>query len=208
MQTKRIVTRSRNYLSDSTNLTALVLILEASLLVHNVLPMTNVEFGHKTVSNFIKSGGKSASGNIPHFAVPIPNFFALLSYAFWRPIVLWSFWTVAIPLFVAHVITFERKHEASAITFNITRLAILSGLSKAAFSTSKAVPHVVGVAAGEVRQAGASFFGSLQSQAAARVNYDFVASFLNPETQIILTTLAFAFATYEAIAHRPRTSAA
>jgi hypothetical protein len=207
-QGKKFVTRTQKYLSDSTNLTALVLMIEAIILVQNVLPMTHTEIGHKTVGNFIKSGGKSASGVIPQFTVTIPNFWALLSYAFWRPIVLWSLWTVAIPLFVAHVITFERRHEPSAITFNLTRLAVLSALHKAAFSTSKGVPNIVGVAAGSIRQASTSYFGSLQSNLAARVNYDYVASFLNPETQMVMTTLALALATYEAIAHRPRTTTA
>lgn len=206
-QAKKVVLRSRNYLSDSTNLTAIFLILEASILVNNVIPTTTIELGHKSIKNFIKSGGKSASGTIPHVALSTPNFWALLSYAFWRPIVLWSFWTVAIPLLVAHIITFERKHEPSAVTFNLTRLAILSSVTRAAFSNSQGVPQVVGVVAGEIRQASTSWFGSLHSQVTSHFSYDFVAPFVSPELQLLLTALATAFATYEIIAHRPRSSA-
>lgn len=205
-QAKKVLLRSRNYLSDSTNLTAIFLILEASILVTNVLPTTTVELGHKSIKNFIKSGGKTASGTIPHVTLSTPNFWALLSYAFWRPIVLWSVWTVAIPLLVAHIITFERKHEPSAVTFNLTRLALLSSLTKAAFSTSSGIPQVVGVVAGEIRQASNSWFGSVQSQVTSHFSYDFVAPFISPELQLLFTTLATAFATYEVIAHRPRAS--
>lgn len=101
-QGKRIVTRSRAYCSDATNITALVLIIEATLLVIQVMPITSYSLGgQRSVKNFLKSGGKSASGTIPHLTLSAPNFWALLTYAFWRPIFLWSFWTVALPLFAA-----------------------------------------------------------------------------------------------------------
>lgn len=65
---------------------------------------------------------------------------------------------------------------------------------------------MVGVAAGEIRQAGASFFGSITTHLLALTSYDYVAPFVSTDLQFLLTTLAFAFATYEVIAHRPRAS--
>lgn len=108
---------------------------------------------------------------------------------------------------LADLITFDRKHEPSAVTFAIARLALLSTLTRSAFGTSRPIPQVVGVAAGEIRKASASLFGSVQNQARAMVSYDFVAPFVSPELQLLLTTLAAAFATYELIANRPRASA-
>jgi hypothetical protein len=105
------------------------------------------------------------------------------------------------------LITFDRKHQPSSITFNITRLAILSTLTRTAFTLSRPIPHVVGVAAGEIRQASATWFGSVQSQVAAMTNYDFVIPYVNPDLQILLTSVAAALATYELIANRPRASA-
>lgn len=85
------------------------------------------------------------------------------------------------------------------------RLAILSLVSKSVLFTSKhAFPQVVGVAAGEVREAGASLFGSWLQHLNAAVSYDYVAPFLSIEMQILFASLTTAFATYEVLAHRPR----
>ncbi|UZJ54206.1 hypothetical protein CBS101457_003526 [Exobasidium rhododendri] len=203
---KHALRRAQLYLSDSTNLTALFLILEASVLVSNVMPLTEYGLGERSIKNFIKSGGKTTSGTLPHLSLTVPNFMALLSYAFWRPILLWSVWTVAIPLLAAHLITFDRKQEPSAVTFNITRLAIVSTITKSAFSAVKPLPHVMGVAPGEIRQAVASWSGSIVAHAQALVNYTYVSAFVNPELQIFLTSLAAAFAIYELVANRPRSS--
>lgn len=105
--------RSRAYLSDSTNLTALLVILEASMLVTNVMPTSTVEVGNRSIKNLVKSGGKSASGTIPHLSLTVPNLWALLSFAFWRPIVLWSVWTVVIPLVAAREWGRDGKTAAS-----------------------------------------------------------------------------------------------
>lgn len=103
------------------------------------------------------------------------------------------------------MITFDRKHEPSALTFSLVRLAILSIVSKRVLFTSKdSFSHVVGVAAGEARQTSAAYFGSLFDLLDAIVSYDFVAPFLSIDLQMLYTSLAAAFAAYEVVAHRPR----
>jgi hypothetical protein len=90
-------------------------------------------------------------------------------------------------------------------TFNVVRLALVSALSKVQNHTAaKYVPPVLGVAAGEVRQTGASMFGTLLDVVRSHVNYQFVAVHLSSDRQVLLASLGVAFAAYEVIAKRPR----
>ncbi|PWN87104.1 hypothetical protein FA10DRAFT_269714 [Acaromyces ingoldii] len=200
--------RARAYLSNAEHIALLLVILEGALLVTAVMPTKRVELGgQRSVSNFVKSGGKSATNNVPHWTVTTPNFWALLTFVFWRPIVLWSAWTVALPALAAHIITFDRKHEPSTLTFSVVRLALISILTHTTFGSLRSVPHVLGVAAGEVREAASStVLGSITSSIRSLTSYDFVVPHVSTEVQLLTTSLMAAFATYEVIASRPRAS--
>lgn len=226
--------RARAYLSNAEHIALLLVILEGALLVTAVMPTKRVELGgQRSVSNFVKSGGKSATNNVPHWTVTTPNFWALLTFVFWRPIVLWSAWTVALPALAARecarcsfirkkkrpraefyvifsrtdIITFDRKHEPSTLTFSVVRLALISILTHTTFGSLRSVPHVLGVAAGEVREAASStVLGSITSSIRSLTSYDFVVPHVSTEVQLLTTSLMAAFATYEVIASRPRAS--
>lgn len=91
--------RARNFLSDAENITAILLIVEAVLLVTHIMPLTSVRLGQNPVRSFVKNAatGKGAAAS-PRLTLTVPNLWVLLTGAFWRPVFLWTVWTVAIPL--------------------------------------------------------------------------------------------------------------
>lgn len=98
-RTKATVARARAYLSDAQHITALLLIFEAILLVSQIMPLTTVKLGQSHVKTFVKNAtGKGSSAHLPRLSLSVPNLWALLTYQFWRPVLLWSAWTVAVPM--------------------------------------------------------------------------------------------------------------
>lgn len=202
-RTHHAFVRARAFLSDAKHLATILVILEAIVLVAHITPSTTIRLGRSPARTLVKqatSAGKATP--LPQITLTIPNLWVLLSYQFWRPVLLWSAWTVVLPIIAANFITFDRKHEPSTLTFTLIRLAILSLASKVSLFASKPIPQVVGVAAGEIRQASASLLGSLTNQVRASISYDFVAPFLSVDVQILATSLAAAFAAYEVVSHR------
>lgn len=185
--------RAQGFASDSGNLIRIVLAAEFALLVLTVLPTHYIQFGESTAESFLKHGRIHSS--IPHWAITLPDLRGVLSLAFWQPVLLWLLWALALPDIAAHLITFQRRHEASPVTFTYVRLALLVFLTS---HVPGGVPRTLGVAAG---QPVASQLG-LVSKVRANLSYDWVP--LDHNAQIYATALLAGIATYEAIATRPR----
>ncbi|PWN45495.1 hypothetical protein IE81DRAFT_192854 [Ceraceosorus guamensis] len=198
------------YASDANNLTTIFLALEAITLILSILPTTYFEFGSRaSVSNLVKSGGKTAHSTVPHYAITIPNAWALLTVGFWRPIVLWTLYTVAVPYILAHLITFSRRRDFSAQTFTLSRLFLILFLVRITPGLlPKPAPAVLGVAAGQTAAAANAAAGgkllSAQGLIQQYTSYDWVSAAISPELQVLAASAAAAFANLEALHTRPR----
>jgi hypothetical protein len=98
-QIKSLSNRWRLYLSDAQHVTAMLLIFEGVVLVSHLMPLTNTTIGQKSVTAFIGNlAGRAGHAHLPLTSLAVPQLWALLTAQFWRPILLWFAWTVAIPI--------------------------------------------------------------------------------------------------------------
>lgn len=199
----KVFVRARTWLSDSNNLVRLLVAVEGILLVLATLPTTYVELGSRGPHIPVINPKSGISGHLPHWAITLPVPRGLLSFAFYRPLALWGLYSVFVPLAVAHLITFDRRAQPSALSFLLARLSTLFLLARVLpNSTLTALgfpsPAVLGVAAGEVPES--ALIRGLRSL----FSYDHVLAHLGFDLQIWATATVFGFAQYEAMATRPR----
>lgn len=187
--------RAQAFCSDSGTLIRILLAVEFITLVLTVLPTHYIYTGESTAENILRHG--SLRSNIPHWAITLPDIRGVATLAFWQPVLLWIFWALFLPDVACHLVTFQRRHEGSPITFTYVRLAILVFLTS---HVPASVPRTLGVAAG---QPVAAQLG-LVEKFRANLSYDWVP--LDHDAQIVATALAAGIATYEAISSRPRAS--
>ncbi|PWN51637.1 hypothetical protein IE53DRAFT_385991 [Violaceomyces palustris] len=203
--------RSRAWLSDTKNLTLTLLALEAASLVLLVTPTTFFEIGSRQSSlPFVKGNKGFTADLLPHYVFTVPNLWALLTLQFWKPLVVWTLWSVLIPGAIAHLVTFDRKSNPSTLSFLLSRLSTLIFFIRLVPTTSltsaiRSSPQVLGVAAGEVPISGVveGSYG-LVNEARNLLSYNPVSAYLHGELQIWATTTVLGFAVYEALATRPR----
>ncbi len=96
------VRRARVYASDVRHITAALLVLEAILLVQSVVPTYTLAFGQsrfQSIKNRLT--GHSWLAQLPQYAFSVPQPQALITLAVWRPLLLWAFWSFAIPYVAA-----------------------------------------------------------------------------------------------------------
>lgn len=199
----KLFVRTRTWLSDAHNLVRLLIAFEGILLVLATLPTTYVQLGSRGPHIPVVNPKSGINGYLPHWAITLPDPRALVSVAFYRPLVLWAVYSVLVPLAVAHLVTFDRRSQPSTYSFLLARLSALVFLARVLpNSTLTALglpaPAVLGVAAGEVPES--ALIRGLRSL----FSYDYVLAHLGVDLQIWATATAFGFAQYEAIAIRPR----
>ncbi|GAC72504.1 cl- channel CLC-3 and related proteins [Moesziomyces antarcticus T-34] len=199
----KLFVRTRTWLSDAHNLVRLLIAFEGILLVLATLPTTYVQLGSRGPHIPVVNPKSGINGYLPHWAITLPDPRALVSVAFYRPLVLWAVYSVLVPLAVAHLVTFDRRSQPSTYSFLLARLSALVFLARVLpNSTLTAIglpaPAVLGVAAGEVPES--ALIRGLRSL----FSYDYVLAHLGVDLQIWATATAFGFAQYEAIAIRPR----
>lgn len=197
--------------SDAGNLVRLLLIIEGIILVLSVLPTHYIRLGESRAESILH-GHFGNSHGVPHWAITIPDVRGIFSLDFWQPIVLWSLWLVALPSAAAHLVTFQRGRQPSAVTFTLVRLALLSFLNSSGHALSK-LPHTMGVAAGQ--PSGQTLSSKLGSAAAGS---DFLSSAastlsyarwvpLDANVQTLGTALVAGLAVYELIGPATRSRA-
>ncbi|GAK63998.1 uncharacterized protein PAN0_004d2207 [Moesziomyces antarcticus] len=199
----KLFVRTRTWLSDAHNLVRLLIAFEGILLVLATLPTTYVQLGSRGPHIPVVNPKSGINDYLPHWAITLPDVRALVSVAFYRPLVLWAVYSVLVPLAVAHLVTFDRRSQPSTYSFLLARLSALVFLARVLpNSTLTALglpaPAVLGVAAGEVPES--ALIRGLRSL----FSYDYVLAHLGVDLQIWATATAFGFAQYEAIAIRPR----
>lgn len=222
-QLHKAYAHARNEASDAGNLVRLLLIVEAVFLVLAVLPTHYLQLGQSRTESLLHGHltRSAAAARLPHWAITVPDVRGLATTAFWHPILLWVGWTVALPSLAAHLITFQRRHEPSPITFTYVRLALLvflGGHLAHSAATHRHTPYTLGVAAGHpaaadledavaggVLGAGSTTAANVVASVRDALAYDAVVP-LDLAAQILATALAAGIATYEAIAVRPRAS--
>lgn len=199
----RALHSTREFFSDSNNLIRILLVVEAFILIANIYPTRSYSFGESKAEHLIKHASLDGI-NTPRWSLTLPDpsgFFKINK--FWQPIILWTAWTVGIPSLAAHLITFQRRHEPSPVTFAYVRLALLAFLTSSSSLLVGGVnggnlPTSFGVAAGLPVAQKLGLVGSLR----ANTSYGLVP--LDGGVQILLTGLVAALATYEAVATRAR----
>ncbi|PWN26145.1 hypothetical protein BDZ90DRAFT_233290 [Jaminaea rosea] len=203
--------RAQHAASDAGNLVRLLIAIEAVVLVLSVLPTHYIRLGESRAESFLRHGRIDA-GVVPHWAITIPDVRGIISLNFWQPILLWTIWLVALPSAAAHLVTFQRGRQPSAVTFTFVRLALLSFLKSSAHGLEK-LPSTLGVAAG---QPGGQTLSSMLGNAAA--GSDFVSSAastlsysrwvpLDANVQLLGTALVAGLAVYELIGPATRARA-
>ncbi|PWZ01500.1 hypothetical protein BCV70DRAFT_75448 [Testicularia cyperi] len=201
----KLFVRTRSWLSDSKNLVRLLIAFEGLVLVLATLPTTYFEIGSRGPSIPVLNPQSGVNRYLPHWAITLPDVRGLLSFAFYRPLILWAVYSVLVPLAVSHLVTFDRRSEPSAFSFLLARLSGLVFLARllprsALSSLGLPAPAVLGVAAGEVPES--ALIHGLRSF----LSYDYVLAHLGADLQIWATATVLGFTQYEAIAHRPRAS--
>ncbi|KDN43557.1 hypothetical protein K437DRAFT_257453 [Tilletiaria anomala UBC 951] len=203
--------RVRNYASNIQHITAALLIIEAVVLLTALMPLYSVEFGKadQFTSVKVQLTGHHLTAKLPFVSISVPHPKVLISLGFWQPLAVWSIWTFAIPYAAAHIITFDRAHQASLFTFNFTRLVVLlylayivprSGLSTLSANTNTKL-STFGLAVGEPLTA-ARRTGHIRPR--KLWSYDYVLDYLPAELSLLITGVATGFTLYDAIVHRPR----
>lgn len=202
-QGHKLFVRARTWLSDTKNLVRLLVAFEGLLLLLATLPTTYIEIGSRGPKIPVVNPKSGINAYLPHWAITLPDPRGLISLDFYRPLTLWTVYSVLVPLAVAHLVTFDRRAQPSAYSFLLARLSVLFFLARVLpNSTLTALglpaPAVLGVAAGEVRES--ALIRGLRSL----FSYDYVLAHLGVDLQIWATATAFGFAQYETIAVRPR----
>ena len=180
------------YASDARNLTTVLVGLEFAALLLSIIPTRDISLG-------------SSSAFASSWSVPVPSLWVVFVPAFWRVLLIWGFWTVAVPTFLSQLITFDRRRAPSIQTFTLARLFLILALVRLSPHLglgARHPPSVLGVAAGQV-PFGAAAEHTLTGWQKV-VSYDWVSAAVGPDLQLINAAAAASFAIYEAIAVRPR----
>ncbi len=202
-QGNKVFVRARTFCSDTKNLVRILVAFEGILLVLATLPTSYVEVGSRGPKIPVVNPKSGINGYLPHWAITLPNPRGLISFDFYRPLILWAIYSVLVPLAVAHLVTFDRRSQPSAYSFLLARLSALFFLARVLPNSTLTTlglpsPAVLGVAAGEVPES--ALIRGLRSL----FSYDYVLAHLGVDLQIWATATVFGFAQYEAIAVRPR----
>lgn len=206
---KRKFDQARAYASDSGNLVRILISIEAFFLVLSVLPTHYIRLGQPKTESFLRHGLKGGDSVVRHWIIAVPDAQGLITMAFWRPLLLWTLWAVALPSLAAHLVTFQRRAEPSPVTFSLTRLALLLFFTGASFTSSglswPLVPDTLGVAAGQPSSAATSSTYAADLTSALSAHFSYIRWVpLDASLQILATSLIAGLSLYEVVAVRHR----
>lgn len=105
----KVFTKTRVWLSDSKHLVLALIAFEAALLILSALPTTFIEIGSRGPRIPIINPKDGINGHLPHWGATVPDLRGLISLAFWRPVFLWTLFSVLVPGAIAREYLWTRN---------------------------------------------------------------------------------------------------